>query len=285
MFINSRVASIIAVTSAILSYFVSRYLKSRNEILIAASVLLAGVVTSSYVVTFIHLRNQSYERMVHRTCGRLRRSWYISYSYHPLDQSNPKCIRLIELPSLEEARADPNGDLHIKMRISSLDGPGTEPYEALSYCWGDVTDLRPIICDGKAILITDSLWWALGRLCLHGQKRLLWADALCINQRDLTEKSWQVRLMSEIYKNATCILAYLGEDFEDSGELGVFIPLLAQAKDKIAMELEAGSLSSKARLKKERQKSLSIPLFTRPNTIRYLSLYNSSNGSGSFGSG
>ena len=41
---------------------------------------------------------------------------------------------------------------------------------------------------------------------------VFWADAICINQKDLEEKSAQIPLMANIYWNASQVLAYLGED-------------------------------------------------------------------------
>lgn len=43
-----------------------------------------------------------------------------------------------------------------------------------------------------------------------GEKILLWADAICINQSDPEEKSFQVPLMSEIYQNAKGTVGYVG---------------------------------------------------------------------------
>jgi hypothetical protein len=40
----------------------------------------------------------------------------------------------------------------------------------------------------------------------------IWIDALCINQRDETEKSKQVQMMGQIYKKAAMVLMWLGSD-------------------------------------------------------------------------
>lgn len=47
-------------------------------------------------------------------------------------------------------------------------------------------------------------------------ERVLWVDALCINQGDEVEKSHQVRLMTEIYRSTWRGLAWLGEFEEDT---------------------------------------------------------------------
>ncbi|OCK82354.1 heterokaryon incompatibility, partial [Lepidopterella palustris CBS 459.81] len=43
-----------------------------------------------------------------------------------------------------------------------------------------------------------------------------WYDALCINQGDKDEKGHQVRLMSRIFSSAASVLAYIGEESENS---------------------------------------------------------------------
>lgn len=44
---------------------------------------------------------------------------------------------------------------------------------------------------------------------------VFWADAICINQRDIHEKNHQIPLMKSIYEQASCVLAYAGDT--DSG--------------------------------------------------------------------
>jgi len=52
----------------------------------------------------------------------------------------------------------------------------------------------------------------LRRLRRSGQPRILWVDAICINQSDLVEKSHQVSFMGEIYSKTTQCLIWLGEE-------------------------------------------------------------------------
>ncbi|KAF2433428.1 HET-domain-containing protein [Tothia fuscella] len=85
-------------------------------------------------------------------------------------------------------------------------------YEALSYVWGDANDLVDVHCNQKIIKITRSLSSALQRLRYETQPRYIWADAVCINQEDIAERGHQVRLMRSIYRNASAVLVYLGQD-------------------------------------------------------------------------
>lgn len=49
---------------------------------------------------------------------------------------------------------------------------------------------------------------------LH-ETKVLWVDALCINQEDDAEKSYQVRLMTEIFRNCQRCFVWLGEFEQD----------------------------------------------------------------------
>lgn len=44
------------------------------------------------------------------------------------------------------------------------------------------------------------------------RSRVLWIDALCINQKDVTERGHQVGIMHEIYRNTQKNLIWLGHD-------------------------------------------------------------------------
>jgi hypothetical protein len=46
--------------------------------------------------------------------------------------------------------------------------------------------------------------------------RILWIDAICINQDNLSERSEEVAKMGEIYRNAQRVVIWLGEQSEDS---------------------------------------------------------------------
>lgn len=43
-------------------------------------------------------------------------------------------------------------------------------------------------------------------------KQLLWADAICINQKDITEKGQYVKRMGNVFAGARRVLAWLGKD-------------------------------------------------------------------------
>lgn len=81
------------------------------------------------------------------------------------------------------------------------------PYQALSYTWGDPTKVQSIDCNGEDMQIASNLHQALLHLCHPRRTRILWIDALCINQDDSNERGQQVQLMREIYAQATQVIA------------------------------------------------------------------------------
>jgi hypothetical protein len=84
-------------------------------------------------------------------------------------------------------------------------------YEAISYCWGDPAMTRVIICNESQLQITANLEAALRHLRRPETNRILWADAICINQADSSERSQQVQIMRCIYEDAKRVLVWLGE--------------------------------------------------------------------------
>jgi hypothetical protein len=71
------------------------------------------------------------------------------------------------------------------------------------------------ICNGKAIEITRSLYSTLWQNREHGSQARIWADAICVNQNDTTEKTEQIRMMRDIYSRALYVVIWLGELAED----------------------------------------------------------------------
>ena len=62
-------------------------------------------------------------------------------------------------------------------------------YEALSYTWGDPDSTLPIYINGNVLRVRKNLWWALQSLRYQDEKRVLWINAICINQHDTKERN------------------------------------------------------------------------------------------------
>lgn len=87
-------------------------------------------------------------------------------------------------------------------------------YEALSYAWGDPNFTYPLRCNEMIYAITENLANALHSLRLPDKERLLWIDAICINQYDDDERASQVGKMFVIYQKAERVVAWLGKQLK-----------------------------------------------------------------------
>jgi hypothetical protein len=63
---------------------------------------------------------------------------------------------------------------------------------------------------GEKKEVTVNLWEALRHLRYPERRRVIWVDALCINQEDTLERNHQVNQMGRIYGEADCVIAWLG---------------------------------------------------------------------------
>lgn len=120
-------------------------------------------------------------------------------------------IRLLQIVISENDDDVISGKL---VHASLLEPP---KYSALSYCWGDEETMVEAFMNGIRTSITVNLDTAL-RYFRQTKINAIWADALCINQSDLTEKSLQVRFMKQIYHEAEMTIAWLGDAQDDKAE-------------------------------------------------------------------
>jgi Heterokaryon incompatibility protein (HET) len=94
--------------------------------------------------------------------------------------------------------------------LSQCDRDIIDHYTALSYVWGDPTQTGSIYVDGHRFTITATLDAALRDLRDASRVVRIWADALCIDQSNLAERSSQVELMAQIYSTAHHTVIHLG---------------------------------------------------------------------------
>ncbi|XP_014559834.1 hypothetical protein COCVIDRAFT_43910, partial [Bipolaris victoriae FI3] len=93
------------------------------------------------------------------------------------------------------------------------ENPPQAEYIALSYVWGDPRKTEPIRLGAdfyKSFQITTNLYTALRYLRDRDSERILWVDAICINQSDEEERFSQVRKMGFVYKMAAEVRIWLG---------------------------------------------------------------------------
>ncbi|RMJ17689.1 hypothetical protein CDV36_002708 [Fusarium kuroshium] len=91
-------------------------------------------------------------------------------------------------------------------------------YEAVSYCWGgengDATLCKPVFLGDywDVLLQTSNCWSMLRYLRPRVGGRVIWVDAICIQQKDHQERESQVTMMGNIYERCLRAIVYLGED-------------------------------------------------------------------------
>lgn len=137
------------------------------------------------------------------------------YRYSPLSQgaNNIRLLRLMP-PAIESIERT---ELHCELFEYSLRDTHrrTHLYEALSYTWGGGEKPYSITVEGQELDVTTNLHLALLRLRDCSLERVIWVDAICINQKDPKEQGQQVQLMAMIYSKANRVLVWLGETADD----------------------------------------------------------------------
>lgn len=133
--------------------------------------------------------------------------------YSPLSLK-PNGIRLLRLMPAEDETAPIrcqlfNYSLHESAQATHL-------YEALSYVWGDPDKVLPIFIGDHRFNVTENLHAALLRLRNRNLERIIWVDAVCINQKDDAEKESQILSMAKIYGQADRVIVWLGEAADNS---------------------------------------------------------------------
>jgi hypothetical protein len=141
---------------------------------------------------------------------------------HPRHHSRDDCVKA------PAAQSEDSGEdiLHCTFSIVSLDN--SPQFEALSYAWGNPKDLTPVALDGHVMLITVNLHRALTRLRQQTEERILWVDALCIDQSNLEERCIQVSQMQYVFRQASTVVVFLGEAWHGSDIAIDYMEMLAR---------------------------------------------------------
>ncbi|TLD30468.1 hypothetical protein PspLS_01885 [Pyricularia sp. CBS 133598] len=159
-----------------------------------------------------------------------------NYEYERLDLATDalRLCRLIRRPNDPQEAKVIRCEL-FQALLHQVDGV---PYEALSYTWGcdnaaDTNRTQPVVVNGfdvpdrdghasgkeemhivvindKKHRVTTNLFHALSNIRLDDEDRIIWVDALCINQADDRERGHQVAQMAKTYRCAERVLIWLG---------------------------------------------------------------------------
>lgn len=128
------------------------------------------------------------------------------YVYRRLNKDR-KEIRLL---TLQPGSGD--DEIRCTLRHTFIDERPFPNYETISYVCGRPEEKRPIKLHGSPVNILANSEIVLRRMRLPASKRVLWLDAVCIDQNNVAERGHQVGVMSEIYTNTFRNLIWLGPD-------------------------------------------------------------------------
>ncbi|KAK3298692.1 heterokaryon incompatibility protein-domain-containing protein [Chaetomium fimeti] len=157
-----------------------------------------------------------------------------AYSYAPLPGDGTIRVLTLYGGNLE----DP---LRGELECVAVDAAGV--YEPLSYVWGNDTLTNEIFLPTAQLKLTASIYHALRRLRPRTGSRRVWADQVCIDQRNTEERSQQVQFMNRIYRNGSHVQVWLGLDEQDLAEQAFsfvrhLAGLLANDKEHTAFDMD-----------------------------------------------
>ncbi|KAF7557461.1 hypothetical protein G7Z17_g674 [Cylindrodendrum hubeiense] len=146
-----------------------------------------------------------------------------TYSYKPLDLATD-AIRLVYL--FKGFVTDPIRCELFETWLHEVEGV---PYEALSYAWGGTWRPEEITLNGCTAKVTENLHTALQHLRSEHRDRVLWVDAICIDQDNEKERGHQVGQMKNIYANAEQVIIWLGRS---NGSINLLMDSMNQVHSK-----------------------------------------------------
>ncbi|KAH8882409.1 HET-domain-containing protein, partial [Thozetella sp. PMI_491] len=147
-----------------------------------------------------------------------------AYCYSPLPDGFIRLLRVM-----------PHRDEHAPIQCQLFEypfldsGEGPDLYDALSYVWGSRENPQHVFTDEGYLRVTNSLYAALLHLRDRSLGRIIWIDAICINQENKGEKGEQILRMAEIYSRASRVIVWLGEAKNNSDQALEDIRLAADA--------------------------------------------------------
>ncbi|TGJ77573.1 hypothetical protein E0Z10_g10698 [Xylaria hypoxylon] len=181
--------------------------------------------------------------------------------YQPLSREKRE-FRLARIKPTPHGEHDDH-PIEVTLEHASLNSP--PKFTALSYTWGDGEDPTTIFLNAIPTLTRRNLHAALLQLRRRVLDDRIWIDAICINQNDDTERSWQVNEMRSIFSLTDHVYCWLGpaaddsdaalqmlrrvaQDCEDSGLMMDGIKLRAERVGKIGPMVLSTSEDEEARL-------------------------------------
>ena len=156
--------------------------------------------------------------------------FYSNFRYAELDATDRRIrlLRIKQLGTTDDDSSPISCDLFDDLSLSDMEGQ----YTTISYFAGHPEETELITVNGRMFNAFANLGHAL-RQARHfwktkfpGQELLLWADQICINQSNVSERSHQVSFMGDIYASAFQVLVSLSTEEGMSGGISWLYSLL-----------------------------------------------------------
>ena len=148
------------------------------------------------------------------------------YKYAPIDVEASEIRLLTILPGKKGSY------IYVELDHVPLIKERPPEFEALSYAWGSaqspglvyIGQSSPSNSDVKFrflsnqpfLFVTQNLASALQHLRYEDKKRVMWIDAICVDQLNFEERSQQVQRMADIYRCASRVVVWLGPESRSS---------------------------------------------------------------------
>ena len=158
-----------------------------------------------------------------------------SFEYKPISLKGP-AFRLLRV--LKGRDDDPLRCQLFESKIPSSED--ISDYAALSYTWGSTSRPCDIIINDCKMTVTKNVYLALRDLRYREKDRVLWVDAISINQSDKNEQGQQVQQMGSIYSKAERVIIWLGEALYDTDYVMYYMKQLEEESVKYASDDQDG---------------------------------------------
>ncbi|GAW25193.1 putative het domain protein [Rosellinia necatrix] len=173
-----------------------------------------------------------------------------TYHYSSLPEGYVRLLRLM-----------PDQDEHAPIQCQLFDyflmdsRKGSHLYEALSYVWGSSEKPQSVSIDKNYLHVTTNLFIALKRLRDRSLDRIIWVDAICINQDDTEERNHQVQFIAKIYAKASRVIVWLEEEMDASSQVhGEQIADISRALEEV--RIAADDQYTKSSVRKTNQQAI-----------------------------
>jgi hypothetical protein len=135
------------------------------------------------------------------------------YAYSPLDEEAQEIRLLTLLPGSFSS------EIRFCLDITPFTKSHVPSFEAVSYTWGSAENPVSIFIGNsgrKTLAVTQNLGKALPYFRFEDKPRVLWIDAICVDQKNLKERGQQVKRMADIFSKAVRVLVWLGPASDNS---------------------------------------------------------------------